>query len=42
MANLEKIAENGMHIYLTQIFEHGFFHADPHPGNIIIKKNISY
>ena len=37
--NLEKVAENGMHIYLTQIFEHGFFHADPHPGNIIIKKN---
>ncbi|MBW8048829.1 MAG: AarF/ABC1/UbiB kinase family protein [Cytophagales bacterium] len=34
-----KIAENGMNIYLTQIFEHGFFHADPHPGNIIIRKD---
>ena len=34
-----QIAENGMNIYLSQIFEHGFFHADPHPGNIIIKKD---
>ena len=34
-----KIAENGMNIYLSQIFEHGFFHADPHPGNIIIRKD---
>ncbi len=37
--NPEKIAENGMDIYLTQIFEHGYFHADPHPGNIIIKQD---
>ncbi|MFH1321112.1 MAG: lipopolysaccharide core heptose(II) kinase RfaY [Bacteroidota bacterium] len=34
-----QLAETGMHIYLSQIFEHGFFHADPHPGNIIIKKD---
>lgn len=34
-----KIAERGMDIYLTQIFEFGYFHADPHPGNIIIQKD---
>lgn len=33
------IAERGIDIYLSQIFEHGFFHADPHPGNIIIRKD---
>jgi len=35
----KKIAERGMDIYLTQIFEFGYFHADPHPGNIIIQKD---
>ena len=30
-----KLANN----YLKQIFEDGFFHADPHPGNIIIRDN---
>ncbi len=36
--NTEKLAEQGMDIYMSQIFEHGFFHADPHPGNIIISE----
>jgi ubiquinone biosynthesis protein len=34
-----KIAERGMDIYLKQIFEFGFFHADPHPGNILVQKD---
>lgn len=32
-----KIVETGLNIYLKQIFEHGYFHADPHPGNVLIR-----
>lgn len=35
----ENIAERGFHLYLTQIFEHGYFHADPHPGNIFVQQS---
>jgi len=31
------IAENGVNIILTMILKYGFFHADPHPGNIFIR-----
>jgi ubiquinone biosynthesis protein len=30
------ITQRGTDICLTQIFYHGFFHADPHPGNIFV------
>lgn len=30
------ITRKGADFYLSQIFHHGFFHADPHPGNISI------
>ena len=32
----KKITERGARICLSQIFDHGFFHADPHPGNIFV------
>jgi ubiquinone biosynthesis protein len=32
----EMIAKRSVDIIIQQIFEDGFFHADPHPGNIII------
>lgn len=35
--NPKKIVENGLNIYLKQIFEYGYFHADPHPGNVLIR-----
>ena len=31
-----QIAVNGANALLTMILRHGFFHADPHPGNIFI------
>jgi len=34
---LEEIGEKMLDNYATQILDHGFFHADPHPGNIFIK-----
>jgi ubiquinone biosynthesis protein len=35
----KRIAERGMNLYLMQMFEYGYFHADPHPGNILIKQD---
>ena len=36
---LKQLIEKGFEAILTQVFVHGFFHADPHPGNILITKN---
>jgi ubiquinone biosynthesis protein len=33
------IVEKGMDIYLTMIFEFGYFHGDPHPGNILVRED---
>lgn len=30
------ISKKGLNLYLVQVFEHGFFHADPHPGNLFV------
>lgn len=32
----KQIARNGVDVFLKMIFEHGFFHADPHAGNIFV------
>jgi ubiquinone biosynthesis protein len=34
--NIEKLAENGVKIFFTQMLRHNFFHADMHPGNIFV------
>lgn len=35
-ADGERIAKTAIRAMVRMIFEHGFFHADPHPGNILI------
>ncbi len=30
-------AQRGAELVFEQIFEHGFYHADPHPGNILVQ-----
>ena len=37
--NKKKIAKNLADSLMKQVFIHGFFHADPHPGNILVLKN---
>ena len=34
----KKLAENGVMIFLNQVFRDNFFHADMHPGNIFVSK----
>ncbi len=35
--DLKTIAKNGTSIILSQIFDQGFYHGDPHPGNILVQ-----
>jgi ubiquinone biosynthesis protein len=35
--DIRKLAENGVRIFFTQVFQHNFFHADMHPGNIFVQ-----
>lgn len=49
ITDIESLKENNIdtkdlalvltHAYFKQVFEDGFFHADPHPGNIVVKKD---
>ncbi|MFN6111242.1 MAG: ABC1 kinase family protein [Planctomycetota bacterium] len=33
---LDALARKGANLYMRMIFDEGFFHADPHPGNILL------
>src|SRR5699024_8610699 len=37
--DLQDMAKKLIYSYIKQILEDGFFHADPHPGNLIIHNN---
>jgi ubiquinone biosynthesis protein len=39
--DLGKLSRHGVEIFFTQIFRDGFFHADMHPGNILVSTDPS-
>ncbi len=37
--DLKKLSRDGVTLFFTQVFDHAFFHADMHPGNILVGIN---
>lgn len=37
--NKREISNRLVHAYCQMVFEDGFYHADPHPGNILVQKD---
>jgi len=40
--DLGKLSRAGVEIFFTQVFRDGFFHADMHPGNILVARDGRY
>jgi ubiquinone biosynthesis protein len=40
--DLKQLSRAGVEIFFTQVFRHGFFHADMHPGNILVAASGHY
>jgi ubiquinone biosynthesis protein len=34
--DLNEVTRHGAEMYLEMIFHHGFYHGDPHPGNLVV------
>jgi ubiquinone biosynthesis protein len=34
--DIKKLSRDGVTLFFTQVFDHAFFHADMHPGNILV------
>jgi ubiquinone biosynthesis protein len=37
--DVRRVTRLGAEMYLDMIFHHGFYHGDPHPGNLIVLSN---
>jgi len=40
--DIPRLARTGVEIFFTQVFRDGFFHADMHPGNILVSDDGKY
>lgn len=41
-SKIKQVTEYAQEAFLTQLFEVGFFHADPHPGNLLVPNDPNY
>lgn len=39
--DLQRVAQTLVEVYCEQVLVHGFFHADPHPGNLLVEPGSS-
>ncbi|MGD9887721.1 MAG: ubiquinone biosynthesis regulatory protein kinase UbiB [Halothiobacillaceae bacterium] len=37
--NMKALAERGVEVFFTQVFNDNFFHADMHPGNVFVSRD---
>jgi ubiquinone biosynthesis protein len=40
--DIKKLARAGVEIFFTQVFRDGYFHADMHPGNVLVQPDGKY
>ncbi len=40
--DIPRLARSGVEIFFTQVFRDGFFHADMHPGNVLVTDDGAY
>ncbi len=38
-ASRQRLAKHAAELYVEMIFSHGVYHADPHPGNVLVVRN---
>lgn len=39
--DVQRVAQTLVEVYCEQVLVHGFFHADPHPGNLLVEPDTS-
>ena len=40
--SFKDIAQKSVELFFIQVFEHNFFHADMHPGNILFRNTMTF